>query len=232
MNKIALYLFLLFSPILCNAQTVEELRAEWEPVPSWPFTYQEFSDAKIYINTMQMVKAKANIHVGSHYVWYESKGQKLEAKKGIVTKVVFGNGDVYYPIQDKLCRVLLEDTIDGKVGRLYMSYELDRERFNELAKINNLSTMSLMDVSGAMSSIVNNVADREGANIFEQEPLPMKSKFYILHDGDTFEANESNILKHLHKDERTAYRAYTRRAEVLSTSRKSMENVWLTFFNK
>lgn len=194
--------------------------------------YQDFTDAKIFLNTMQVVKAKANIHVGNKYVWYESKGKRLEVKKGIVTRVVFDNGDTYYPISDRLCQIICEDTVNGKPSRLYMSHELDRDAFNERARINNQSTMSMMDAPGFLSSVTTGLADREGGNRIDQEPLPMRDKFFILYKDDVFEATEGNILKHLSKQERPVYLSYTRKAEVLSYSRKSMENVWNTFFTK
>lgn len=203
---------------------------DWEPVAIWPFAYKEFKNAVIYTTMLQVVKGKANIHVGNHYVWYESKGKRLEAKHGVVTKVVFEGGDTYYPVNDKLCLVLREDTIEGKVCRLYMSHELNREEFNEMARRNNHAVMSTIDGLGFLNGVASRVADNEGANMLEQEPLPMRDRFYMLYDGDVFEATESNILKHLSKQERIAYRAYTRRAEVLSYSRKSMMDVWITFF--
>lgn len=205
---------------------------EWEPTAEWPFAYKEFSDAVIHLTSLQLVKTKVNIHVGNHYAWYENGGKRLEVKRGLITKVVFANGDVYYPIGDRLCQVIQEDTVNGNLTRLYMSHELDRPAFEEAAKRNNQSTMSLMDVPSFISSAANRVADNEGAIIFEQEPLPMRDKFFILYNGKVFEATESNILKNLSKEERTAYLNYTRRAEILSTNRKSMENVWVTFFDK
>lgn len=222
---------LLMLPMVSIAQD-KATDDEWEPVPSWPFVYQEFCDATIHTNALQKVKAKANMHVGNRYVWYESRGQKLEVKRGIVTKVEFANGDIYYPIGDRLCQVIREDSVKGKLTRLYMSREVDKDAFNEKARINSQSTLSLLDMPGALNSVANGVADREGGVRFDQEPLPMREKFYILYDGDTFEATESNILKHLSKQERSVYLTFTRKAEVLSYSRKSMENVWNTFFNK
>ena len=65
------------------------------------------------------------------------------------------------------------------------------------------------------------------------EPLVTKHSYYILKDGETFEARESEILKHLDdKETKKTYRGYTRSAEVLYGSRKSMLNVYKTFFLK
>lgn len=61
----------------------------------------------------------------------------------------------------------------------------------------------------------------------------MVNKFYMLYNDETFEVTEGNILKHLgSKEERNAYRAFTRKAEVLYGSKTSMMTVWNTFFVK
>lgn len=229
--ELIIALMLLMLPMVSFAQAADD-KDKWEPVPTWPFLYEEFSNAIIHTTALKVVKAKANVHAGNSTVWYENNGKRLEANKTLVQKVVFDNGDTYYVIKDKLCQVICEDSVDGGVSRLYMCHEVDKEAFNEIARINNQSTMSLMDVPGFISSAANSVADREGGNRIDQEPLPMKDKFFILYKGDIFEANESSILKHLSKQERPVYLSYTRKAEVLSYSRKSMENVWNTFFTK
>jgi hypothetical protein len=65
------------------------------------------------------------------------------------------------------------------------------------------------------------------------EPLQTKNTFYILKDGETFEARESEILSHLKdKEERRVYRGFTRSAEILYGSENSMLNVYKTFFLK
>jgi len=74
------------------------------------------------------------------------------------------------------------------------------------------------------------VAVRESSNISEQEPLPIKNVFFIQIGDETFEATESNILQHLDKEERKVYKAYTRKAEIITSDMNSMLDVFTTFF--
>ncbi len=176
----------------------------------------------------------ANIHVGASTLWYESFGKRLQAKQDVVSKVVFADSmQTYYNVQGRLCRVLSEDIIDGKVCRLYVAEVLDRPRFEESVRINRQSDMLMTGVIAGMENIASGVADNEGMRNVDKEPLPMVNKFYMLYNDETFEVTEGNILKHLgSKEERNAYRAFTRKAEVLYGSKRSMMTVWNTFFVK
>ncbi|MBQ0075493.1 MAG: hypothetical protein KBT34_15035 [Prevotella sp.] len=248
MKKI-FYIFCLLAAMVTMSQTANAKpddtenkteEAQWAPSAVWPFVYREFLDATIITKASKIVKAKANIHVGNMYVWYESKGQKLEVKRDLVKKVIFPNGDIYYPVlarvvekrvpvmRDKLCRVVREDTINGKIGRLLVSEELDRNRYEELVKANRQAQMGFGD--GLMSSVNSMVSANEILNDVEQNPLPMRDKYYMEYNDEIFEANESEITKRMEKSERAAYRAYERSAEILAGNRSSMENVWITFF--
>lgn len=227
-QKVFSILFLLFITTVVRAQ-----QAEWHPVSVWPFVYEQFQDAVIYTGPMNMiVKAKANIHVANSTLWYESKGKKLEAKAGTVNKVTFSDSVTYYNVSGKLCSVLSEDTINGQVCRLYVAAQLDRVRYEESARISR-QNQTMLDCLPAFTDIVNDVANAEGIKDMDLEPLPMRDKFYMLYQGETFEANESNILRHFNtRQERNTYRSFVRSAEILYSSRQSMLTVWKTFFVK
>lgn len=204
--------------------------SNWQPVPEWPFAFQEFQNAVIYTVKGQIIKAKANIHVQKNVLWYENHGKRLAANPEIINKVIIADTIQYYKIKNKLCRVLREDTINGKISRLYICETLDQARYNEIKRAFNQSFDGFTEFGNAMTGMVNGVLDSQGSINFDQEPLPMDVKFYMFYEGDTFEANESNILKHLPKEEWRAYRTYVRSAEVRAANRSSMENVWITFF--
>ncbi|MDO4172659.1 MAG: hypothetical protein Q4E63_03235 [Prevotellaceae bacterium] len=211
---------------------VQAQQSEWYPIATWPFVYELFQDATIY-SGINKIKAKANIHVGKMSLWYESHGKRLEAKQGTVNKVTFSNGMTYYNINNKLCSVISEDTINGKLCRLYMAEQLDKPQYDEMVRINRQSTMNMLDFSPALTTIATGVADNEGIRDVEQEPLPLQNKFYMLYNDETFEVNESNILKQMHsREERNAYRAFVRSAEIIYSSKKSILTVWKTFFVK
>lgn len=203
---------------------------KWQPVPSWPFIYSDFQSAVIKTVKGKTVNAKANIHIGHHYLWYESKGKNLEAKKGTVKEVIFPNGKHHIAVGDKICLVIKEDTIKGKLHRLLYSEEVDMPRYNDIIRNNKAAeSSSTIDFMG-LNDLNLDVAVRESSNISEQEPLPIKNVFFIQIGDETFEATESNILQHLDKEERKVYKAYTRKAEIITSDMNSMLDVFTTFF--
>lgn len=219
--------------LLVSLMTMAE-EPQWQPTASWPFAYEKFQSALIYTDK-QSLKAMANIHVGTSTLWYESFGKRLQAKSDVVEKVVFADSTqtTYYNVLGRMCHVLSEDVINGKVSRLYVAEVLDRPRFEESVRVNRQSDMLMTGVIAGMENIASGVADNEGMRNVDKEPLPMVNKFYMLYNDETFEVTEGNILKHLgSKEERNAYRAFTRKAEVLYGSKTSMMTVWNTFFVK
>lgn len=203
---------------------------KWQPVPSWPFIYSDFQPAVIKTVKGTTVNAKANIHIGHHYLWYESKGKNLEAKKGTVKEVIFPNGKHHIAVGDKICLIIKEDTIKGKLHRLLYSEEVDMPRYNDIVRNNKAAeSSSTIDFMG-LNDLNLDVAVRESSNISEQEPLPIKNVFFIQIGDETFEATESNILQHLDKEERKVYKAYTRKAEIITSDMNSMLDVFTTFF--
>lgn len=225
--------FFLFVLLAVFVQTFAQ-DSRWQPISSWPFVYQQFQNAVVYSGpNNQVLKVKGNIHVASRALWYESYGKKLQAKEGTVNRVVFPDSISYYNVNGKLYSVLAEDTINGKLCRLYVAEIVDKPRYDELVRINRQSAMMITDIAPALQDFASGVADNEGMRDVEKEPLPMLNKFYMLYDGDLFEVNEGNILKHLgSREERNAYRAFTRKAEIMYGSKKSMLTVWNTFFVK
>ncbi len=205
----------------------------WQPVPAWPFVYQDFTQAVIHTTKGKTVNAKANIHIGRHYLWYSSNGKNLEAKKGTIKDIIFTNGNRYIDVKGKICRIVSEDTVSGKQYRLLHSQEVDTRRYNEIVRNHkSAESSSTLDIAG-LNDMNLDMSVRESASIYEQEPLPIKDVFYIQIGNDTFEANESNIMKHLEgKEERKAYKAYTRKAEIMMGNMSSLIDVYTTFFVK
>lgn len=227
------FLLLIASVLLTLPLSAKEEKEEWQPIAAWPFLYKEFTNCVITTATNQVVKGKANIHVGNHYLWYENSAQqKMAAKEGTVAKVRFSNDDVYMPVGNKLCKVVRTDTINGKECFILRSDEADKERFNELSRINKMGMMALGSGIANLESMYSSVAEHEGANDLDHQPLPMNTYFYMTINGETFPATESNILKHLEKSERPAFRAFTRRAEIIYSNESSILKVWDAFFKK
>ncbi len=220
--------------LLACATGVWAQQSDWRPVSSWPFVYEKFVEAVIYVGTNNSkLRARANVHVGTSSLWYESYGKKLAAKPGTATKVVFPDSTVYYSVENQLCQVLSEDTVNGKVGRLYMAEVLDRPAYEEMVRTSRQSTMSMVDIAPGLEGIASGVADNEGLRDVDTEALPLRNKFYMQYDDELFEVTEGNILKQLPtREERNTYRSFVRSAEILYGSKQSVLTIWKTFFVK
>lgn len=233
MKHVVISLTIILSCLWCNvslAQKPSDAKSAWKPIASWPFLYETFEEAVVYTTNMKIIKTKANIHIGSHFLWFESKGQRLESIPGQIQKVEFKNHDTYYAIKDKMCKVLREDTIEGKIGRLYISIELDRRRFDEMCQKNMNIANLLGDSPLSASGFAASLADSNSANPIELQPLPLHEKYYMLYKDETFEATDSSIEHHLNKAERKEYFKFIRSDETIKDKRRPMENIWIKFF--
>lgn len=224
-------LFLLQLPIVAHADE------NYHPVAVWPFIYENFENARIFVTpNNKVVKAKANIHLRNTTLWFISgrdNKTKLEAQPGTINMVIFPNGDTFYNISNRMCQVISEDTINGNVMRLYEATLVDMEDFNKKYQMAHMGTAESSVLGAGFADFTASVANNNALTREDMEPLQTKHVYYILKDGETFEARESEILKHLDdKEERKTYRGYTRSAEVLYGSRRSMLNVYKTFFLK
>ena len=129
--------------------------------------------------------------------------------------------------------MIRQDTIDGKICAVYHDVSIDMQRYNEMVNSNMGSIADGIDIAGMdFTDYTLRVATNNGADIVDQQPLPTQDRYYINYKGDTFEVTEGNILKHLGKDERSAYRAFSRKAEVITSSIYSVMDVYTTFFLK
>ena len=225
-------LFLLLSiAMFCQAQD------KYYPVAVWPFIYENFTDARIFVGeNNKVVRAKANIHLRHTTLWFISAKDfktKLEAQPGTINKIIFSNGDTYYNIDNKMCKVVREDTINGDIMRLYKCAQVDIDDFNKKYQMTHMGTVESSVLGAGFADFTASVANNNALTREDMEPLQLLYTFYILKNGKTFEARESEILSHLDdKEERKVYRAYTRSAEILYGSEKSMLNVYKTFFLK
>ena len=230
MKKLTFILFLSIA-MFCQAQD------KYYPVSVWPFIYENFTDARIFVGqNNKVVRAKANIHLRQTSLWFISgkdSKTKLEAQPGTINKIIFSNGDTYYNIENKMCKVVSEDTINGDVMRLYKCTAVDMDDFNRKYKMTHMGTIESSVLGAGFADFSTSVANINALTREDMEPLQLNHTFYILKNGETFEARESEILSHLeNKEERRTYRGYTRSAEVLYGSEKSMLNVYKTFFLK
>lgn len=228
MNKILLIIATLVLPASLFAQT------RWEPTGVWPFAHKQFRIANVYFGTFKETKTvvPANIHIGKHSLWFSKNDTLLEAVPNNLRRIEFDNGETYFPLGEKneLALVLRQDTVNGRIARLYQIWEPDMNSINQKAR-DQLSTTSLLQGCVELG-ILNNVASAVADNLDgtpEERPLPMTNRFYFQVNGEIFEGTEKNILKYLGKERKYEYLNFTRSAEIISTNVNSMLKVWDTF---
>ena len=205
---------------------------DWEPIGEWPFINRSFRTATVYTGVFKRTKTQVpcNIHVGKQALWFSRNDTLMEAVPGTVLRVEFPNGDTYIPVgsQQMMGKIVREDSIDGSIARIICvrtvnQQELDQQYLDYINK-----TQNVLQGSGAFSA----VADSKTGVKMERKPLPMTTFFFFQVKGDVFLATTKNILSHIDPKRRKEYKAFTRSAEILSYSEKSMNKVWEEFFLK
>lgn len=208
--------------------------AEWEPIGTWPFEYKTFQVATVYSGVFKIKKTQTpcNIHLGNQSLWFVRNDTLMEAQRMSIVRVEFNNGDVFIPIANGMCmgKVVREDTLAGKIARIYQVRLVDQNRIDERAveRMNLTQNLQQSDLAlgtwGAQLSDVNSVSDPD------EQPIPLINTFYFQYDGEVFEATEKQILAHIRPDRKGEYRNFTRQAEIISRNLSSMLRVWESFF--
>lgn len=208
----------------------------WQPTGVWPFVNQRFMTATVLAGFVKPSKTvvPANIHIGNQTLWYSQNDTTMEATRGSILRVEFSNGDVYVPVGlQYMGKVVKEDTIDGKLGRVIKVVLPDQKRIDDTAQnLINQTTMLQGASMGGLTSLIAGMADANGGIKQEEQPIPLEKVFYFLYNNEIFEATNKNILKRLPKHRRNEYRNFTRSAEIISTNESSMVKVWDEFFLK
>src|SRR5574344_1026221 len=159
MKRLLLYLIIIFVAIGSQAQNKDD----WEPKGNWPFIYQKFRPATIYIGTFKKSKTQVpcNIHVEKQTIWYNQNDTLMEAVMGSIVRVEFQNGDSYLPVTEGLARIVKEDTIKGHIARLLCVHKLNRKALDQkgIDDMNKTQNMLQSSSSGFLSSFLANVAD-------------------------------------------------------------------------
>lgn len=227
------YLLILFAALF--SLNIMADNNDYQPIDEWPFVFEEFKKAKIFTVTGKApIQAKANIHLRNSQLWFVSSKDnktKLEAQPGTIKRVEFSDGETFIDIEGRLCKILRQDTINGKPRALYCRQDIDMEELNRTAASKN---MGALNGSGTfLENYSIDVATTNAGLSPNATILPLVNVFFIGVDGDIFRFNESSVMKHLSgKEERNTYRSYQRNAEIIYRNLSSAVNVYTTFFLK
>ena len=207
---------------------------DWRPTGVWPFINQRFNVATVVTGFVKLKKTvvPCNIHIGNQTLWYAQNDTLMEAIPGSILRVEFLDSSVYIPVNNRLFgKIVREDSLANGIGRVIKVVEVDQEELNRNAMDVLNTTASLLNSQFAgFSSLGAQIADVTGGESLEEKPIPLAVSFYFVYNGELFEASEKNILKHIDPKRKSEYRWYTRNAEVISSSEKSMLKVWQDFF--
>lgn len=219
--------------LLMAASVPTHAQTDWEPICVWPFAYKTFRPATVETGLFKKTTSTlpCNIHVGKNALWFSKDNESLmEAIPDNVRKVTFENGDVYMPIgtANIFGKVLYDGELQGKKARVYMTKHVLQDKVDQqfIDYINKTQNM----LQGASGAFFSHLADTNGSEDPEKMPVPMENVFYYQFNGEVFEATTKNILAHIKPERKKEYNTYTRTAEVLSFSEKSMMKVWEDFF--
>lgn len=207
---------------------------EWEPIGTWPFEYRTFQVATVYTGVFNVKKTlvPCNIHLGNQSLWFVQNDTLMEALPGTVRRVEFKNGDTYIPVGNKESygKIIREDTLAGKVSRVIQVRLVDQRTVDQRAIDLRSLTQNLQQSSLDLGSWGAQLAEINSPIREEELPLPLTYTFYFQYNGEVFEAKESKILQRIDPERRKEYKKYTRSAEIISSSSKSMLKVWQDFF--
>lgn len=205
----------------------------WNPTGVWPFINKRFHVATVVTGVIKLKKTEVpcNIHIGNQTLWYAQNDTLMEAIPGTVVRVDFPDG-VYIPVNNRLWgKIIREDSLANGVGKVIKVVEVDQVELDRNAmNVLNTSASLMNSQFAAFSSLGAQISDVTGGETLEEKPIPLAVSFYYVYNGELFEATEKNILKRINPKRKSEYRWYTRNAEVISSSEKSMLKVWEDFF--
>lgn len=211
---------------------------DWTPTGIWPFINKQFKTATVYtgIFTKSKTIVPCNIHVGNQTLWYSQNDTLMEALPGTVVRVEFPNGDTYMPVgtEHMFGKIVRQDSINSKVARIICVNALDRKSLDQkgLDILNNTQNTLQGASAIGLGLFASALADANAGIKQEEEPLPMQNIFFFQVNGEIFQATTKNILAHINPKRKQEYKNFTRSAEILSFSEKSMNKVWEEFFLK
>lgn len=195
---------------------------DWIPTKDFPLMFSRMQMATIHYGLFQdhTKTLPCNIHVGTDkkthaLIYLNDSTTAMETEPYAVNYVEFPDGK-YVPVEQKYFgKVIHEDS----VGRVIKVWDIDRRKLTELMR----STLG-------ETSRINMKYMRWYVPSGSDEQLPMEVKYYFVFRDEIFEITDKNILARINQSRRKEYRAYTRAAEVLSTSEPSVMKLWQDFF--
>lgn len=213
--------------LLVSISSIAVAQDDWVPTGVWPFLHEKFRVATVVAGFIRPSKTQVpcNIHIGRQTLYYAKDDTLMEATPGSILRVEFPDA-TYIPIGlNTFGRIMHEDSI-GKIIRVR---EVDMKKFKESGKdASNLGVFQL-EANGMFPGFSIDLLGQYEPRP-EEKPLPIIDTYFFIFRGETFQATDKNIMSRIDQSRRREYSAFTRSAEILSTSYVSMQKIWKEFF--
>lgn len=185
--------------------------AAQQPTTTWPYIFNDFSPATVYLSSGGKIEYTANIHLAHSYMHYIDGEDIKEAKVRDILVVEIG-GKKFMNVNSSLMQVVEES--DG--GFVAMLLEPDYSKLNETGGAyggpsNTLSTKALTSIEG-FGSVTNHMMQVN--NKSNGKALPLKKSYYIVAGGSIYPALKSAIADFLPLNKKEAYKTFLKKNKI------------------
>lgn len=200
--------FVLFL-IICCASFLNSFAQQ--PTTTWPYIYNQFTDAVVYLKAGGKQEYKANIHLQKSRLHYIDGENILESKMGDVLLVEMG-GKRYMNINNSLMEIVRE----SEKGFIAKESKPDFTKMNETggaygSSSNTTSTRALTSIEG-LGSVSNHILQQ--ANKESGKPLVLKHEYYIVSKGSIYPARKNVFEDLLPLDKKSNFKTFLKENKI------------------
>lgn len=181
------------------------------PTTAWPYIFNDFSDAQIYLKSGGKLKYVANIHLQESSLHYVKGANIMEADMSDIL-VVEIMGRRYMNINGSLMEIVGE----GKNGLVAKLSKPDYTKLNETggaygASSNTTSTKALTSLEGFGSVTTHMLQQSEKEN---GKVIPLMYEHYIVAGGSVYPAQKKLFEKMLPADKQEGLKAFLKENKI------------------
>ncbi len=195
---------------ICFLAAIGAVQAQ-EPTTTWPYIFNDFQSATIYLKAGGKIEYTANIHLGNSTLHYIDGNDVKESKSKDILLVVFGE-QRFMNVNGKLMEVVAEQE-GGFIARLK---DIDFTRLNETggaygASSNTLSTKALTSIEG-IGSVTNHAM--QVANKESGKELPLRNEYFIVVGGSVYPAEKALLPDFVPVDKKQSLKDFVKKNKI------------------
>lgn len=153
------------------------LFAQSEPTTTWPYIYQDFTEAEIYTAGKQKVVQKVNVHLAHSRIHYLDRGVIMELNPADVVAVIVGN-DKFVPVDGAMYKVVASSS-NGLVLELSLGDFAALEESGGAYGTSSASSSTMKLSSVDASSVLGRSHMLILQSKHEGKILPLKTQYYV-----------------------------------------------------